>query len=214
MTRTTTQSVASGRQSRNRGTALLLSMIFIAISASMAVSLACLSNTNVQNSDDMHSANNARVAAESGLEIMQFLMRDLNLGGVGKTGTERITALRDHMQAKVAAEGMSSINLTAYPSASTPYIFISPVTLDSAMVQYITDEAGGILAENGSQDDDIFFIDLAAAQRRAQRLAAKARKKGLIGDNEVLSDNQIYNMIFAPGFSTQQIVTESANSKG
>ncbi len=106
-------------------------MLFIAISASMAVSLACLSNTNVQNADDMRSANNARVAAESALEIMQFLMRDINLGGVGKTGAERVAALRDHMQAKITAEGMSSVSLAAYTGASTPYIFISPVTLDS-----------------------------------------------------------------------------------
>lgn len=123
--------VSSRGRSQNRGVALLLSIIILAIGSSLTVTLACLSNTNLQNANDLHSANNARTTAESGLEIMQYLMRDINLGGVGDTGTERIVALRDHMLAKVATEGMTSINLTAYPTASTPYIFLSPVTLGS-----------------------------------------------------------------------------------
>jgi hypothetical protein len=109
----------------------LLSIIILAIGSSLTVTLACLANTNLQNANDLHSANNARTTAESGLEIMQFLMRDINLGGVGDTGTERINALWNYMRTKATNEGMTSVNLTAYPTASTPYIFLSPVILGS-----------------------------------------------------------------------------------
>ncbi len=41
-----------------------------------------------------------------------------------------------------------------------------------------------------------------------ERLLAKARDKGLVKPEEQLSDPEIYNLIFAPGFSTADQVTE------
>jgi two-component system, chemotaxis family, sensor kinase CheA len=41
-----------------------------------------------------------------------------------------------------------------------------------------------------------------------EKIIAKAIKNGLISDNANLSDTEVYNMIFAPGFSTAETVTD------
>jgi two-component system chemotaxis sensor kinase CheA len=44
----------------------------------------------------------------------------------------------------------------------------------------------------------------------AEAILAKARSKGLVGPDEHLAESEIYNLIFAPGFSTAKKVTEIA----
>ncbi len=41
-----------------------------------------------------------------------------------------------------------------------------------------------------------------------ERIVAKAKEKGLIHDESTLSENEIFSLIFAPGFSTAEKVTE------
>jgi two-component system chemotaxis sensor kinase CheA len=41
-----------------------------------------------------------------------------------------------------------------------------------------------------------------------EMLLAKARERGLIGDTGDFSDREVFNLIFAPGFSTAQVVTD------
>jgi two-component system chemotaxis sensor kinase CheA len=50
-------------------------------------------------------------------------------------------------------------------------------------------------------------IDDGAGLNR-ERILAKARERGLIGPDEELSDERIYNLIFQPGFSTAEMVTD------
>jgi two-component system chemotaxis sensor kinase CheA len=50
-------------------------------------------------------------------------------------------------------------------------------------------------------------IDDGAGLNR-ERILAKARERGLIGPDEELSDDRIYNLIFQPGFSTAEKVTD------
>ena len=42
----------------------------------------------------------------------------------------------------------------------------------------------------------------------ADRILAKARERGIVGEADKLSEGEIYNLIFAPGFSTAQAVTD------
>jgi two-component system chemotaxis sensor kinase CheA len=42
----------------------------------------------------------------------------------------------------------------------------------------------------------------------AERLLAKARKQGLVGENQVLARDDIHNLIFKPGFSTAEVVSD------
>jgi two-component system chemotaxis sensor kinase CheA len=40
------------------------------------------------------------------------------------------------------------------------------------------------------------------------RILAKARDRGLVGENDILTDNQIHELIFLPGFSTAEKTTD------
>jgi len=40
------------------------------------------------------------------------------------------------------------------------------------------------------------------------KILAKARERGLVGPDEELSDDRIYNLIFAPGFSTADVISD------
>ena len=41
-----------------------------------------------------------------------------------------------------------------------------------------------------------------------ERILGKARERGLVGADEELSDDKIFNLIFAPGFSTAEVVSD------
>jgi two-component system chemotaxis sensor kinase CheA len=43
---------------------------------------------------------------------------------------------------------------------------------------------------------------------RRDRILAKARERGLVGPDEELSEDRVYNLIFAPGFSTADVVSD------
>ena len=43
---------------------------------------------------------------------------------------------------------------------------------------------------------------------KRDRILAKARERGLVGADEELSEDRIYNLIFAPGFSTADVVSD------
>src|SRR5262249_44676090 len=40
------------------------------------------------------------------------------------------------------------------------------------------------------------------------RILAKARERNLVGANDVLTDEQVYDLIFMPGFSTADVTTD------
>ncbi len=43
---------------------------------------------------------------------------------------------------------------------------------------------------------------------RREKILAKARERGLVGADEELSEDRVYNLIFAPGFSTADVVSD------
>jgi two-component system chemotaxis sensor kinase CheA len=43
---------------------------------------------------------------------------------------------------------------------------------------------------------------------KRERILAKARERGLVGPDEELSEDRIFNLIFAPGFSTADVVSD------
>ena len=43
---------------------------------------------------------------------------------------------------------------------------------------------------------------------RRDKILAKARERGLVGADEELSEDRVYNLIFAPGFSTADVVSD------
>ena len=59
---------------KHRGAALIISMICVLIFSALVVSMASLSGTNVQLADNQHKVNSALLAAQSGLEVGNYLV--------------------------------------------------------------------------------------------------------------------------------------------
>ena len=57
---------------KHRGAVLIISMIFVLICSTLAVSIATLSGTNVQLASNQQKVNCAFASAESGLEVMRY----------------------------------------------------------------------------------------------------------------------------------------------
>jgi Tfp pilus assembly protein PilX len=58
----------------HRGAVIIISMIFVLIFSALAVSMATLSSTNVQLASNQHKVNSTLSAAQSGLEVMKYLV--------------------------------------------------------------------------------------------------------------------------------------------
>ncbi len=115
---------------RCKGMALLLSLIFIAIFSALAVSIASLSNTNLQLASQQHQINNALCAAQSGLEIMKKHLSSVIIPGTSQNKLQDVTiALGNYLN----ENGISNISLNYNPSTKT--LTISNVTLDSQSYQ-------------------------------------------------------------------------------
>ena len=66
---------------RHRGTAVVISMIFVLVFSALAVSMATMSGTNLQIAENQREADCARACAESGLEIIRFWINRFSLPG-------------------------------------------------------------------------------------------------------------------------------------
>ncbi|HPC95929.1 MAG TPA: pilus assembly PilX N-terminal domain-containing protein [Sedimentisphaerales bacterium] len=67
--------------SRRRGSALVLSLIFLGVFASLAVAMATLSGVNVQVANNQCQGGRALASAHSGLEILRYYLHDISLPG-------------------------------------------------------------------------------------------------------------------------------------
>jgi hypothetical protein len=65
---------------RQRGAALIISMIFVVVFSALAMSLVSMSGTNVQVASNQHRVNSAFQAAQSGLECALYLASTANFG--------------------------------------------------------------------------------------------------------------------------------------
>jgi len=63
------------------GFALIISMIFVLLFSTLAISLSSMCTTNVQIADNQRNANNARGCAESGLEVVRLWMSNVSIQG-------------------------------------------------------------------------------------------------------------------------------------
>ncbi|MHC4173776.1 MAG: pilus assembly PilX family protein [Planctomycetota bacterium] len=62
-----------------RGAVLIISMIFVLICSTLAVSMVTLSSTNVQLASNQHKVNCAFASAESGLEVMRYWLTSVTI---------------------------------------------------------------------------------------------------------------------------------------
>ena len=71
------------------GTVLILAMILIIICSAFAVSIAGMSNTNIQLASNQHRINSALSAAQSGIECCKFLINTLKLPSTNRNVVSR-----------------------------------------------------------------------------------------------------------------------------
>lgn len=117
----------TGSKSR-KGAALILSMIFVLIFSALAASIATLSGTNVQISDNQRHANQALVSAQSGLEVMRYHLSGIKVPGTVAPG-DRLATVAAKLQSHLSSAGIANI-VSSY-DASTKTVTVPSVLLDS-----------------------------------------------------------------------------------
>jgi len=115
---------------RQRGSALVLSIMFIAIFSSLAVSLATLSGANVQVAENHQKAGTTRACADSGLEVVRYWMSQVAISGTTDSD-ERFSAITASLQEALTDAGVTNFNTVSTASS----ISITEVSLDSARDQ-------------------------------------------------------------------------------
>ncbi|MCJ7675442.1 MAG: PilX N-terminal domain-containing pilus assembly protein [Sedimentisphaerales bacterium] len=119
----------TGSKSR-KGAALILSMIFVLIFSALAASIATLSGTNVQISDNQRHANQALVSAQSGLEVMRYHLAGIKVPG-NVLPANRLQAIAAQLQSKLNSAGITNIAANIEYETSTPTITVPKWLLDS-----------------------------------------------------------------------------------
>jgi len=112
-----------------QGSTLVLSLIFIAVFAALAASMATISGANLQLADNYRRADTTRGSAESGLEVMRYWMSKMVLTGVAPE--QRFNTLASNLQAYLEYAGVTNI----VPVLNGSTITISDVTLLSSAGQ-------------------------------------------------------------------------------
>jgi len=113
---------------RMKGSALILSLVFVAMFFSMAVAVAGMSGANVQIAENQRRLNSARSCAESGLEVLRYWMNKVEISGT-TDAEDRFDAVATSLQGELSTAGTT--NLVPVYSGST--ITISDVPLDSSL---------------------------------------------------------------------------------
>jgi len=96
------------------GSALVLSMIFVAIFSALAAAMATISATNVQIAENLRKADTTRSCAESGLEVMRYWIGKVEMSGT-IADNERFGQLYTKLQSELPAtivRGYNDPNIT------------------------------------------------------------------------------------------------------
>lgn len=114
----------------HKGTALIISMIFVLVFSALAVSMATISGANIQIAENQHNGNCARASAESGLEVIRFWINQLSIPGT-TAPDQRLNQIASSLQNALSASNITSIS----PINNGSNITIPSVVLDSANQQ-------------------------------------------------------------------------------
>ena len=105
---------------------LVVSLIFLAVFSAWAVSIGSMSGVNVQLAHNQGQANGARASAESGLEVVRYLLAEVTVPA-SVAPADRLAAIATTLQNKLYAAGMTNVT-TTYDSSE---INIQNVALSS-----------------------------------------------------------------------------------
>ncbi len=77
-----TETTEKCKSLKQKGVVLVLCMIFLCIFTTLAVSMATMTDTGLQNAENQRKADSARACAESGLEIIRFWLSSVAVSGL------------------------------------------------------------------------------------------------------------------------------------
>ncbi|MBW8016742.1 MAG: hypothetical protein FVQ82_11190 [Planctomycetes bacterium] len=106
------------RSKNRRGIVFIIAMIFIAILASLSVSMVTMSSANAQLANNHKRGNRVMANAQSGAQIIRHMLEGMPVPATLASG----------MQVQLAVKGLTGINAVC----TTDTITLSSVTLDSA----------------------------------------------------------------------------------
>ncbi len=112
---------------KQNGIALIIMMIVLAVISALVLSLAAISATNLQITENRQNASKALASTHSGIEILRHFLDDINVS----TGSQYISSIAAEVNNLFAAEAISNITFT---STGTQINF-APVTIDSTQNQ-------------------------------------------------------------------------------
>ncbi len=98
----------SVRSLYRRGSALILSLIFLVIFSALAIALASLSGANVQLAENFRQVDMTRGCAESGLEVVRYWLSQVQMSGE-IADSERFTTLAAMLQDRLAEADATNI---------------------------------------------------------------------------------------------------------
>lgn len=110
----------------NRGTVLIISMIFVVIFSALAVSMAAMSGTNVQIAENHRKADLARACAESGFDVIRYWLSRVSISGTTAEDL-RFDQIANSLQDELTSESITNVTTSCNGSVIT----IPGVTLDS-----------------------------------------------------------------------------------
>lgn len=146
------------RNRMRRSVVLIISLIFITIFSTLAVLVATRSGTNLQLAESHRKANYARASAESGLNVMRYLLSGISLP-ISVAPADRLATVAADLQARVDAAGMTGITVTFDGSQIT----IGSVSLCSETGQNFN----AIISQTG---DDTLQADVTGTAGQISRL--------------------------------------------
>lgn len=115
---------------QRQGSALVLSLIFIAMFSALAAAMAGMSGANIQIAENHRKVDNARACAESGLEVIRFWMDKVEISGT-TAPDQRFAQLTSDLQSKLTNAGITNL----VPTATSSTIAISNVSVNSGLGQ-------------------------------------------------------------------------------
>ncbi|MBP7050217.1 MAG: pilus assembly PilX N-terminal domain-containing protein [Phycisphaerae bacterium] len=123
-------SVTIVHHATRKGSALVMSLMFVVMFSALAVALASMSGANVQIAETHRKLDNTRACAESGLEVLRYWMNKVEISGLTEDD-QRFSQVATTLQSELSAAQATNITLTCTNSTIT----IPAVSLNSSLGQ-------------------------------------------------------------------------------
>lgn len=140
-----------------RGSALVLSLMFVVMFSALAVAVAGMSGANVQIAENHRKVDNARSCAESGLEVIRYWVGKVEISGTTEPD-QRFSTLASALQSELSAAEATNIS----PVYGSSTITIPTVSLHSSLGQSFSATLTKI-------DDDNIQLDVTGHYRSFSR---------------------------------------------